>query len=78
MAALEQYEDYIREKVIREKWTHKMLSDELQQSFSGERGFSVRSIERFCSEKEIRKTCDMDDQQLDEVITDAVLQVRQS
>lgn len=75
MAALEQYEDFVREKVEIDKYTHKQLSDELQQSFPGERGFSVRSVERFCSEKGIKKMCDIDDHELDEVVSSAVLQV---
>ena len=64
MAALEEHEDFIREKVVIEKNTHKQLSDELQQSFPGEKGFSVRSIKKFCSEKGISKTCDINDQEL--------------
>ena len=75
MAALEEYEDFVREKVAIEKYTHKQLSDELQRAFPDEKGFSVRSVKRFCSEKGIRKTCDIDDQELDEVISSAVLQV---
>ena len=75
MAALEEYEDFVREKVAIEKYTHKQLSYELQRAFPDEKGFSVRSVKRFCSEKGIRKTCDIDDQELDEVISSAVLQV---
>ena len=76
MAALEEYEDYVREKVVIEKYSHKQLSDELQRAFPDERGFSVRSIKRFCSEKSIKKTCNIDDQELDEVVSSAVSQVR--
>lgn len=75
MAALEEFEDFVRQKVIIEKCTHKQVSDQLQQSFPGEKGFSVRSIERFCSEKGIKKLPDIDDQELDEVVSSAVLQV---
>ena len=75
MAALEEYEDYVREKVVTEKYSHRQLSDELQRAFPDERGFSVRSVKRFCSEKGIKKTCDVDDQELDEVVSSAVLQV---
>ena len=59
MAALEQFEDFVREKIVVERCTHKQISNELQQSFPGEKGFSVRSVERFCSNKEISKTCDI-------------------
>lgn len=75
---MEEYEEFVREKVVFEKYTHKQLSDELQQCFPGERGFSVRSVKRFCSEKGIRKTCDLDDQELDEVVSNAVLQVEKA
>ena len=75
MAALEQFEDFVREKIVVERCTHKQISDELQQSFPGEKGFSVRSMERFCSDRGISKTCDIDDKDLDEVVSSAVLQV---
>ena len=75
MAGLEEYEHFVGEKVEIEKYTHKQLSDELQNSLPGERGFSVRSIKRFCSEKGIKKLCDIDDHKLDEVVSNAVLQV---
>ena len=75
MAALEQFEDFVREEIVVERCTHKQISDELQQSFPGEKGFSVRSMERFCSDRGISKTCDFDDQDLDEVVSSAVLQV---
>ena len=76
MAALEQFEDFVREKIIVERCSHKQISNKLQQSFPGEKGFSVKSVERFCSNKEISKTCDIEDQDLDEVVRSAVLQVK--
>lgn len=76
MATLEEFEDFVREKVVIERCTHKQVSDELQQSFPGEKGFSLRSVERFCSKKGISKTSDIDDQDLDEVVASAVLQVK--
>ena len=75
MAALEQFEDFVREKIVKERCTHKQISDELQQSFPAEKGFSVRSVERFCSNKGISKMCNIDNQDLDEVVSSAVLQV---
>ena len=75
MAVLEQYEDFVRKKIEMEKCTHKQLSDELQTAFPGKRGFSVRSVKRFCNEKSVRKTCNINDQELDEVVSSAVLQV---
>ena len=75
MAALNEFEDFVREKVETEKFTHKKLSDTLQQAFPGERGFSERSVKRFCNEKSIRKTTNLDEQELDEVVAQAVTQV---
>ena len=64
MAALEEFEDFIREKVVIERCTYKQVSDQLQQSFPESR------------EKGINKTTDIDDQKLDEVASSAVLQVK--
>ena len=55
--ALQEIEDFVRQKVEVEKCTHKQLSSHLQQCYPGEKGFSLRSIERFCGEKGIRKVC---------------------
>ena len=78
-------------KIEVEKCTHKQLSSELQQCYPREKGFSVRSIKRFCSEKEIKKVAsiliitvvthsyiqesNIDGQTLDEFVSTAVLQV---
>jgi len=51
------------------------LKCELQEAFPGKKGFSICSIEKFCAEKEIRKTTDIDDQHLDEAVSRAVSQV---
>ena len=40
--ALEEVEDFVRQKIEVEKCTHKQLSSELQQCYPGEKGFSVR------------------------------------
>ena len=74
MAALENVEDFIREKV-KSNCSHKQLSDHLKEAFPGQRGFSVRSIERFCAEKGIKKTTAIDDEDLDSIISEAVSQV---
>ena len=56
MAALEGLEDLIREKVEQDQWSHAQLSDFLKQSYPGVQGLSIRSIQRFCQEKNIHKT----------------------
>jgi len=50
------YEDFIREKVEQEQWTHYQVSSFLKASHPGQRGMSVRSVQRFCSENNIKKT----------------------
>ena len=71
MSSLEEFEDFVREKVEKERWTHKQISGFLQGKHPGKRGFSVRSVERFCSNKDIHKTLRIDDKTLDDVLSTA-------
>ena len=71
MSALEDFEDFIRVKVEKEKWTHEQISAFLKGKHHRQRGFSVRSIERFCSYRSIHKTPQIDDQKLDEAVSRA-------
>jgi len=75
MASLDNFEEFVKEKVEVYKCTHQRVSDELKSLFPGERGFGLRSVERFCSEKGIKKTTEIDDKELDNVISEAVRQV---
>lgn len=59
------------------KYTHKQLSDHFKELFPGQRGFSVQSVKRLCTEKDIKKTTVIDDLDLDSVVSEAVLQVYQ-
>lgn len=52
---MEAYGDFIREKVEKEGWTHERVANYLQQVNLGKRGFSLRMVERFCSESGISK-----------------------
>lgn len=72
MAALHSLEDIVRDKVENEQWTHARLSTYLQQLYPGERGFSVRSLVRFCQEKVIHKTPRLSGQELEELVADNV------
>ena len=74
MAALEGLEDYVREKIEKEGMTHSQLSLRLREQYSGVRGLSVRSLERFCACKSIRKTSWPSTQQLDEAVCGAIAQ----
>ena len=75
MAALEGLEDYVREKIEKEGMTHYQLSLRLRELYPGVRGLSVRSLERFCACKSIRKTSRPSTQQLDEAVCGAIAQV---
>ena len=75
MANLEDMEEFIRDKIVNHRWTHPQLSEFLRSSNPGVRGYSVRSIERFCSDKGIHKTSRPCSEDLDRAVTDAVAQV---
>ena len=51
--------------------THKQISAFLEENHPGQRGFSVRSMERFGSYKGIQKTSRIDDDKLDEAVSNA-------
>ncbi|XP_065894563.1 uncharacterized protein [Dysidea avara] len=70
--ALDDFEEFVRHKVEVEKMTHPKLRDLFQEQFPGEKGFSLRSIEKFCSERGIKKTTKIDDDDLDEIVSRAV------
>ena len=55
MSALKDFEEFIRDKIEKERWTHKQISAFLEETHPGQRGFSVRSVERFYSYKGIHK-----------------------
>ena len=76
MSALEGFEDLIRDKIENERWTHKQISTFLMESCPGQRGFSMRSIERFCGNKGIHKTSRIDDRSLDVAVSTATAMVR--
>jgi len=49
---LDEMETFIREKIEKERWTHKRLSLHLQHRFPGTRGLSVASLDRFAASYE--------------------------
>ena len=75
MAGLEHLEAFIREKIEKERWTHVRLSAFLQQEYPGERGLGVRSLQNFCSEKDIHKTSRVSSEDLDQAVADAIAKV---
>ena len=67
--------DFVKEKIKIDKWTHARLSHHLQQTYPGTKGFSERSLQRFCSEKDIHKTSRVDKDDLDVVVEAAINKV---
>lgn len=55
----------VKEKIEVCRWTHKQLSDYLQQLYPGSRGYSVRSLERYCSEADIHRTSRLSEYRVD-------------
>lgn len=76
MAQLKQFEDFIRDKIEKEQWTHEQLSRYFSAKYPGERGFSIRTVRRFCAEKNISKTTKLCDADVDECISEAIAQVK--
>lgn len=58
-------EDFVREKVVKDQWTHDRVSRFLRESTGMVRGLSERSVRRFCASKEIKRTSRVDDRELD-------------
>jgi len=65
-------EDFIREKVEKERWMHAKISAHMQQAYPRDRGFCVRSLERFCSAEGIHKTARLSELELDEAVAGAI------
>ena len=76
MAALEEHEDFVKHFLSKNQNTICDLSDILQERCPDHRGFSVRSIKRFCEEKGIRQRGLHLDEQLDNVVKVAVSEVQ--
>lgn len=51
------------------------LSKNLQELYTGIRGFSVRSLERFCAQKNIHRTSGLQTNEVDIVVAGAVAKV---
>lgn len=75
MVALEENENFIREFLSLKENTIEDLSEALQATYPGQRGFSARSIKRFCKEKGIRQRGIVSDEELDVHVRAAVSEV---
>ena len=76
-AVMESYESFVRERV-REGWTHKEISNFLKQLNPGERGFSGRSVRRFCFNKGIHYRSGLSTHGVNCLVASAVLSVGHS
>ena len=74
-STLDQFEDFIRQKVEKDHTTHAPISEELKTMFPEKRGFSVRSVTRFCAYHNIHKTSRMSQDEVDHAVNQAVLKV---
>ncbi len=71
MCSLGEFEDFIRKKVEKDMWTHKKISDFLSVNYRGKRGFSIRSVQRFCTDRSIHKTSRINDHELCDAVSRA-------
>ena len=55
--------------------THGQISEQLCSRYPGIRGFSIRSIERFCQEKGIHKTSRLSQTEIKEAVAAGVAKV---
>ena len=74
---MEAYIVEIRSRV-EDGYTHEQIREFLQQLNHGVRGFSARSVRRFCSEQNIHYRSNLSAQDLDRVVQDGVIAVGHS
>lgn len=72
---LSSLQEVVKEKIEVCRWTHKQVSDYLQQLYPGSRGYSIRSLERFCSEANIHRTSRLDQSLVDAYVSEAIQKV---
>ena len=67
-------EGVIRDRV-RSGYTHQAIASELQQFYPGLEGLSVRSVRQYCLENDIHYSSRLNDQEVDDLVEQAVFQV---
>jgi hypothetical protein len=72
---LEELEDFIRERLQQDKWTHNKISTYLKLTYPNGEGYSLRSIGRFCSSNNIHKTSRLTSVELDSAVSGAIAKV---
>ena len=81
MAALEEFEDIMDMKAfiegkLSQGLTYADISRQLQDQYPNVKGFSIRSIERFCASHGLHKTSRLSQHELQKVVATAVYQVK--
>ena len=66
---------FIHYKIIEEGLTYEELSILLKQLYPNCKGFSVRSLQRYCEYENIHRTSRINDVVLDEIVKESVAQV---
>lgn len=66
---------YISHKVEQDHLTHREISERLQARFPGVRGFSIRSVSRFCQDKGIHKISRLCQAEVEQVVAEDVAKV---
>ena len=66
---------FITKKLTEDNLTYEELSIVLKQMFPNYKGFSVRSLQRYCSGENIHKTSQLNDSNLNDVVLTSVMQV---
>ena len=57
------------------RFTHAAIALELQRRYPGESGLSARSVKRYCSDNNIHYSSCLNQEQVDELVEQAVFQV---
>ena len=68
MSSLDPFEDFIRDRVEKERWSHARISAVLKENYPECRGLSERSVLRFCLRKGIHKMPRINNEQLDKAV----------
>lgn len=73
LEAIPGVEDYIRKRVVEDRATHKVVSEELKLIYPWiSRGLSSRSIRRFCEAHDFHATSRLADTQLNVVVRSSI------
>lgn len=66
--ALDQLEDFVRSRIETHCYSYQAVSEELNRFFPAQRGFSSRSVRRFCVKAGITKISRLNDIELDDLV----------